>query len=180
VAYVVYREHIIISTARYDDMSGLWKLKACIIWQGNGTERVKFLDTSPEIFSRFEDAEESGVEHSKDWVDDKAGKVVSYMELRNHPLMVRYGIPNWPPVWTPANPRDHKPSLRGEIGVLKYVLGQSSENTCFLMIVHDDEHYIGALLFDDRLFCQQICNLLQGCTGLTITEIGDSDLSHLL
>jgi hypothetical protein len=102
------------------------------------------------------------------------------MELRNHPLMVCYGVPNWPPVWTPANPRDDKPSLRGEIGALKYVLGQSSENTCFLLIAHDGGRYIGALLFDDRLFCQQICNLLQGCTGLTIKEIGDSDLSHLL
>ena len=102
------------------------------------------------------------------------------MELRNHPLMVRYGIPNWPPVWTPANPRDDKPSLHGEIGVLKNVLGQSSKNTCFLLIAHDDGHYLGALLFDDRLFCQQICNLLQACTGRTIKEIGDSDLSHLL
>ena len=68
VAYVVYREHIIISTARYDDMSRQWKLKACAIWQGNGTERVKFFDNSPEIFSRFEDAEAAGVEYSKDWV----------------------------------------------------------------------------------------------------------------
>ena len=102
------------------------------------------------------------------------------MELRNHPLMVRYGIPNWPPVWTPANPRDDKPSLRGEIGELKYVLGQSSKNTCFLLIARDDEHYLGALLFDDRLFCQQICKLLQGFTGRTIKKIGDFDLSHLL
>lgn len=108
------------------------------------------------------------------------GEYLSHMELRNHPLMVRYGIPNWPPMWTPVNPRDDKPSLRGEIGVLKHVLGQSSKNTCFLLIAHDDEHYLGALLFDDLLFCQQICKLLQTCTGLTIKEIGDSDLSHLL
>ena len=102
------------------------------------------------------------------------------MELRTHPPMVRYEIPNWPPVWTPANPRDNKPSLRGEIGVLKYVLGHPSENTCFLLITHDGGGYIGALLFDDRLFCQQICKLLQACTSLTIKEIGDSELSHLL
>ena len=77
MAYVVYREHIIISTARYDNLSGQWKSNACIIWQGNGTEQTKFLDNSPEIFSRFEDAEEAGVEHSKDWVDDNVGKVVA-------------------------------------------------------------------------------------------------------
>ena len=102
------------------------------------------------------------------------------MELRNHPLMSHYGIPNWPPVWTPANPRDDKPSLRGEIGVLKYVLCQSSGNTCFLMIAHDGGGYIGSLLFDEGLFCQQIGKILETCTGRTIKEIGDLDLSHLL
>jgi hypothetical protein len=106
--------------------------------------------------------------------------IYRHMELRSHPLMVCYGIPNWPPVWTPANPRDDKPSLRDEIGVLKHVLGQSSKNTCFLVIAHDDAHYLGALLFDDGLFCQQIYKFLQACTGRTIKEIGDLDLSHLL
>ena len=106
--------------------------------------------------------------------------IYRHMELRNHPLTVRQGILNWPPVWTPANPRDDKLSIRGEIGVLTNVFGQSSKNTCFLLIAHDDAHYLGALLFDDRLFCQQICKLLQGFTGRTIKEIGDSDLSHLL
>ena len=71
-------------------------------------------------------------------------------------------------------------ALRGEIGVLKYVLGQPSKNTCFLLIAHDDGHYLGALLFDDRLFCQQIGKILKTCTGRTIKEIGDLDLSHLL
>ena len=102
------------------------------------------------------------------------------MELRNHPLMVRYEIPNWPPVWTPANPRDNKPSLRGEIGVLKYVLGHPSENTCFLLITHDGGGYIGALLFDDRLFCQQIGKILETCIGRAIIEIGGLDLSQFL
>jgi len=180
VAYVVYREHIIISTARYDESSGQWKLKACAIWQGNGTERVEFFDNSPEIFSRFEDAEEAGVEYSKNWVDDKAGKVGSRMELRNPPLMICYGIPNWPPVWKPANPRDDKPTLQGEIGVLKYVLGQSSGNTCFLLIEHNGGGNIGSLLFDDASFCQQIGKILETCTGRTIKEIGNLDLSHLL
>ena len=27
------------------------------------------------------------------------------MELRSHPLMSQFGVPNWPPVWKPANPR---------------------------------------------------------------------------
>ena len=94
--------------------------------------------------------------------------------------MVRYGIPNWPPVLTPANPRDDKPSLRGEIGALKYVLGQSSENTCFLMMAHDGMGYIGSLHFDEDLFCQPIGIILETNIGRTIKEIGDLDLSHLL
>jgi hypothetical protein len=77
VAYIVYREHIIISTARYDNMSGLWKLTACVIGQGNGTETVKFFDSSAEVFYCFEDAERTGVEYSKDWVDDTLGRVVA-------------------------------------------------------------------------------------------------------
>jgi hypothetical protein len=102
------------------------------------------------------------------------------MELRNHPLMSHYGIPNWPPVWTPANPRDDKPSLCGEIGVLKYVLCESSGDTCFLVITHDGGGYIGSLLFDEGSFCQQIGKILETCIGRTIKEIGDLDLSHLL
>ena len=102
------------------------------------------------------------------------------MELRNHPVMIRYGIPNWPPVWIPADPKGGKSSLYGEIGLLKYVLYRASENKCFLIITHDGGGYIGCLLFDDRPLCQQIGKILQSCTGRTIKEIGDSDLSHLL
>jgi hypothetical protein len=102
------------------------------------------------------------------------------MELRNHPLMTRYGLPNWPPVWAPADPRDGKSSLRGEIGRLKYVLCRASENTCFLITMHNGGAYIGSLLFDDRAFCEQIGRILETCTGRTIKEIGDLDLSHLL
>ena len=100
------------------------------------------------------------------------------MELRDHPLTFHYGIPKWPPVWTPANPRDDKPSLQGEsFSVLKYVLCQTSDNACFLMMAHDGMGYIGSLHFDEGLFCQQIGAT---CTGRTIKETGDLDLSHLL
>jgi len=98
------------------------------------------------------------------------------MELRNHPLMSHYGIPNWHPVWIPANPRDDKPSLQGEIGVLKYVLCQRSGNACFLMMAYDGMGYIGSLHFDEGLFCQQIGKSLTTCTGRTIKEMGDLDL----
>jgi hypothetical protein len=83
-------------------------------------------------------------------------------------------------VWKPANPRDDKPSLHGEIGVLKYVVCQSSGNTCFLMIAHGGGGYIVSLLFDDGSFYQQIGKILETCTGRTIKEIGDLDLSQFL
>ena len=108
------------------------------------------------------------------------GNSLRHMELRSHPLMSHFGVPNWPPVWKPANPRDGKPSLNGEIGELKYVLCQLSGKACFLIILHDGGGYIGSLLFDEDLFCQQIGKILETCTGRTIKEIGDLDLSHLL
>jgi hypothetical protein len=47
------------------------------------------------------------------------------MLLRDHPLMSRHGVPNWPPVWTwvngPAVDGPENESLRGEVGILKWV-----------------------------------------------------------
>jgi hypothetical protein len=94
--------------------------------------------------------------------------------------MTRYGLSNWPPVWIPADPKGNRSSLRGEIGRLKYVLFRESDNTCFLVTMHDGGGYVGSLLFDDRAFCQQLGRILETCTGRTIKEIGDLDLSHLL
>jgi hypothetical protein len=47
------------------------------------------------------------------------------MLLRDHPRMSRYGVPNWPPVWTCVNgPEVDGPenkSLKGEVGILRWV-----------------------------------------------------------
>ena len=102
------------------------------------------------------------------------------MELRNHPLMSHDGVSNWPPVWAPVNRRDGKPSLQGEIGVLKFVVCPPSRKVCFLITVHDGGEHIGRLLFDDGSFCQQIGKILETYIGRTIKEIGDLDLAHLL
>lgn len=102
------------------------------------------------------------------------------MELRHHPLMSYCGLSNWPPVWKPANPRGDKPTLTGEIGMLKYVLCQESSKECFLIIVHEGVGYIGCLLFDDAAFCQQLGKLLENHAGRSIKEIGDLDLSATL
>ena len=76
VAYVLYRDHTIISTAVYDVETGKWKLTACISWQASG-DHIYFLRDCPERFSRVEEAELAGLEHSKTWIDKKLSSSVS-------------------------------------------------------------------------------------------------------
>ena len=83
----------------------------------------------------------------------------SFVKLRHHPLMKYGGADNWPPEWKPADPRDNKPILHGEAGVLQYVLCESS-NKCFLLIKQEGRGHIGTLRFDDPAFCQQLGKFL--------------------
>jgi hypothetical protein len=71
MASVIYQGHTIVSSAVYDQVSGKWKLTACITWDESGslTPRLHLITTSPELFSRFEDAETAGMESAKNWVD---------------------------------------------------------------------------------------------------------------
>ena len=75
MAYILYREHTIVSSGSYDDVCGKWKITACVSWQANGGgDHFQFLRNLPETFLRFEDAETAGIEYSKDWVDNKLKK----------------------------------------------------------------------------------------------------------
>ena len=71
MAYVIYQNHTIVSSAVYDQVSGKWKLTACITWDEGGslTPRLHLITTSPELFSQFEVAEAAGMEAAKNWVD---------------------------------------------------------------------------------------------------------------
>jgi hypothetical protein len=75
MAYVLYQDHTIISTAVYDVVTGNWRLTACISWQASG-DHIYFLKDCPERFSRVEEAEMAGLEHSKRWVDRKLSSSV--------------------------------------------------------------------------------------------------------
>jgi hypothetical protein len=100
--------------------------------------------------------------------------------LRDHPLMAYHHIRNWPPVWT-LPVRGGEKTLKGEIGILKYVHSAArdfSSNKCFLVIEYEGQNYCGALLFDDRTFCSRISTILHNQLGHSIKEIGDLDLSH--
>ena len=88
--------------------------------------------------------------------------------------------PNWPPIWTQVTDNGTK-TVKGEVGVLKYVHANTSiSNKCFLVIEHDQERYVGCLIFDDQAFCTQIMNMLRAYSGRSITEIGDLEVSHTL
>jgi hypothetical protein len=65
------------------------------------------------------------------------------MLLRDHPLMSRYGVPNWPPVWTwvdgPEIDGPQNKSLKGEVGIFRWVglSGIQPPDRCYLYIDHE-------------------------------------------
>jgi hypothetical protein len=101
------------------------------------------------------------------------------MKLRDHPLMSRRGIRNWPPVW--VSKRGQKDNyLKGEVGVLKAVLPSKikPEDRCLLLISHQGSEYLGCLLFNDRTFCRHIAGVLHFCRHRSIPEIGSIDVRY--
>jgi len=86
-------------------------------------------------------------------------------------------VKNWPPIWTNSGKTDEI----GEIGILRQVNGDSQLcSRCFLVIEHEGQRYVGALLFSDVMFCSSIREILKNYIGRSIKEIGDLDLSHTL
>lgn len=108
------------------------------------------------------------------------------MELRNFPLMSHHGTCNWPPTWTKTSGGSLAGTyemLRGEIGTLQQVRLSKIEpyNTCYLLIEFRRMTYMGALVFDDVMFCRQLCQLLQNHhLGKSIKDIGDVDVGRFL
>jgi hypothetical protein len=96
------------------------------------------------------------------------------MQLRHHPLMRYRGVSNWPPVWVNGTK-----TIRGEVGVLTGVTVHPSKK-CFLRIDHQNERYLGSLLFEDDMFCWLLGRILVNHLGREIKDIGDLDLSFTL
>jgi len=102
------------------------------------------------------------------------------MELRDHPLMSYRGVNNWPPTWTwRGGGENNRP--KGEVGILREVLLSKVEpnSRIFLIMQHEDEEYIGCLLFSDETVCAQIFDVLKDQCGHSVEEIGSLDLGHL-
>ena len=103
------------------------------------------------------------------------------MLLRDHPLMSRNGVRNWPPAWTWMRGENNK-HPKGEVGILKEVVPSQvkPEDRCFLIIAYQESEYLGCLLFDNRSFCNHITGILQFCCNRPIREIGNFDLTYML
>lgn len=104
------------------------------------------------------------------------------LKLRNHPAMtLNSGFCVWPPVWSTTR-NDGQKTPAGEIGYLEKVLHGDDwlSGVIFLVMRHNDAKFMGAMLFNDRAFSRQLYILLTSKVGLSIREIGDLDVSHLL
>jgi hypothetical protein len=74
MAHTIYHHHRIVSSPVYDDDSGRWKYAVAISWSGSVTRHMHSIKDCRELFSRFEDAENAGLEAAKNWVESKAKK----------------------------------------------------------------------------------------------------------
>jgi hypothetical protein len=101
------------------------------------------------------------------------------MELRSHLRMSFQGVKNWPPSWTSTS-GSLTTLPAGEIGVLEQVKASSIDSgTCFIMMSHDGNYYIGRLTFDDQEFCRQVCDLLKNHYGRLLVDIGALDIPYV-
>jgi hypothetical protein len=72
VAYLVYREHTIVSSASQDEITQQWLPIISISWKKeNGRLDVQFFTNSQALCPNFRDAEKYGLERAKDWIDRK-------------------------------------------------------------------------------------------------------------
>jgi hypothetical protein len=108
------------------------------------------------------------------------------MQLRDFPLMSHRGTPSWPPTWNKTGGGSRAGSyeiLRGEIGTLQQVRLSKIEpyNKCYLLIEFRRMTYVGTLVFDDVMFCRQLCELLRNHhLGKSVKEIGDLEVGRFL
>lgn len=98
------------------------------------------------------------------------------MHLRDLPQLKYRGHPIWPPTWNKT--KDSIPTVVGEVGVLKFVHSHRGGSLrCYIVMEHENEKYVGDLLFDDPALARQITVLLRTNVGRTLKEIGDIEVA---
>jgi hypothetical protein len=71
--------------------------------------------------------------------------------------------------------------IRGESrGSEICLLNRAKVQKVLFGVEHNKDLYVGALLFDDSVFCSQICACLQQHLGRSIKQIGDLEVSFTL
>jgi hypothetical protein len=104
------------------------------------------------------------------------------MQLRDHPHVSYRGHHAWPPIWvrslgTRRNGATPPAVPRGEVGTLvetRYY--PEHPGRLFLIVEHEGAEYTGALLFDDSAFCEQLASRMSNYIGMSIEEIGRTDV----
>jgi hypothetical protein len=104
------------------------------------------------------------------------------MQLRDHPHMCYRGQHAWPPIWVRnvGGRKCHGKYVavpRGEVGVLLETrYDPERRGRVFLLMEHQGAQYTGVLLFDDLLFCDRVASRLSHYLGMSIEEIGSTDM----
>ena len=83
-------------------------------------------------------------------------------------------------VWIRRGGNEHSKNPKGEVGTLLNAIISNLPPyfTCFLVMEHRGTEYIGALLLDDRTFCDDVTKLLKAHRNRSIAEIGSMELSQ--
>jgi hypothetical protein len=98
---------------------------------------------------------------------------VKTVSLRHHPANIEA---SWPPTWTHISEAKR---LRGEIGVLSGVYRTRDDTkSCYLVMEHKGETYIGVMMLENAAFSRQVCSLLQQHIGHPVAEIGSLNLTY--
>jgi hypothetical protein len=103
------------------------------------------------------------------------------MLFRDHPLMSRHGVPNWPPLWTWVDGLENE-FPKGEVGILIWasLTGIQPPDRCYLLMKHEGSSYMGCLLLDDPAFCRYVTKLLDSSRNRPIADVGSLDVSYTL
>jgi hypothetical protein len=100
------------------------------------------------------------------------------MHLRDHPLVSYRGRHTWPPIWVCKVGASKERTPQGEVGLLKKVLYEpDSQGRIFLIIDYEQAEYVGCVLFDSKLFCEQVAQRLLGYQGMSIKALGSLDIA---
>ena len=111
--------------------------KTSVIVVSAETKAVEILDSETEFFLKPADFNEV--------IAAVKRLVPRIATLRDHTL-----ICNWPPVWNNFTGSHLTEGVRREVGVLKEIrFNGVVPNQCFLLIEHEGEFYMGALIFSD-------------------------------